>query len=151
MPSKAASLVAQAKEWATRYGPYANGEEGAVLTVPLRLRVAWDNNDSDAYADLFTENGSELIGDDQLTSREEIRSYMAKAFAGVYKGTRYTEHPVEIRLLSDDAALAITEGGILQNGETEVALERSVRATWIVVKQNGEWKLFSHQTSPIKG
>ena len=73
MSGKASSLVAGAKQWASLYGDYANGKEGAVLTVPLRLRAAWESNDADALADVFIENGSMLIGDEQLKGREEIR------------------------------------------------------------------------------
>src|SRR5687767_7527222 len=48
MSSKAAELVTQAKKWATRYGSFTQGEEGSVLTAPLRVHAAWDANDADA-------------------------------------------------------------------------------------------------------
>ncbi len=151
MSEKASVLVAEAKKWASRYGPYANGEEGAVLTVPLRVRAAWESNDADGFADMFTENGSLLVGDQQLKGREEIRSYMAAAFKGGLKGTRVAEEPVEIRSLSGDVALAVTEGGILETGDTEPPPERLARSTWVIIKQAGDWRLFSLQSSPVTG
>ena len=151
MSEKASSLVAEAKKWASHYGSYANGEEGAVLTVPLRVRAAWDSNDADGFADMFMETGSLLVGDSQLRGREEIRSYMAAAFKGGLKGTRVTEDPVEIRPLSGDVALAVTEGGILDPGQTELAPDRVARSTWVIVKQAGDWRLFSMQSSPVTG
>lgn len=151
MPGKASSLVSKAKKWASYYGRFPNGEEGAVLSVPLRVRAAWENNDADALADVFTENGSLLMGDEQLRGREEIRSYMAKAFSGEYRGVRVVEEPIEIKFLSGDVAMAISEGGTLAPGETEPAPEREMRTTWVIVKQNGEWRLLSHQGSPVKG
>jgi uncharacterized protein (TIGR02246 family) len=149
--SKAASLVAQAKQWAGYYGRFPNGEQGAVYTVPLRLRGAWDAGDADALADLFTEDGSMLVGDDQLLSREEIRSYLKESFAKQHKGSRLTDEPVEIKFLAEGVALAITKGGVLAEGQSELTPEQEVRATWVVRKQDGDWKLVSHQTSPIKG
>lgn len=149
MGSKAAELVVQAKQWASQYGSYANGPEGAVLTVPLRVRAAWDGNDADALAAMFTEDGSMLFGDDQLCGRDEIRSRLADAFAGPYRGTKLTGEPLEIRFLTDDVAFAVTEGGVVADGGSEVAEEHRARTTWIAIKDNGDWRLVSFQSSPI--
>lgn len=151
MTEKAADLVAQAKQWASYYGDYSNGPEGAVLTVPLRVRAAWEANDADALADVYTENGSELIGDTQLKGREEIREYMARAFAGPLKGASIIEEPVRISLLAEDVAVAVTQGGLRYAGEEEPAPANAYRATWVVVRRNGDWSLLAHQTSPLKG
>lgn len=151
MVSKAAELVAKAKQWAGYYGPYANGPEGAVLTVPLRLRAAWDDNDAEAFAAMFTENGSMLLGDDQLCGRDQIRSYVTDAFQGAHQDTKLVEEPLEIRFLSDDVAFAVTEGGVLEKGQSEVARERLVRTTWVTVKRDGDWRLVSYQNSPVHG
>jgi uncharacterized protein (TIGR02246 family) len=149
MSDKAASLVAQAKQWASYYGNYPNGTEGAVLTVPLRIRAAWERNDADAFAEVFIDNGSLLVGDEQLRGREEIRSYMAEAFGGTYRGTSISEEPVEIQMLTDDTAIAITQGGICQVGESAVDPAGEYRAMWVIVQQHGDWRLAARQTSPI--
>lgn len=153
MSGNASSLVAEAKKWASYYGSYPNGWEGAVLTVPLRIRAAWESNDADAFADIFAENGSLLVDDDQLRGREEIRSYMAAAFEGPYRGTRLIEEPLEIRPIGSDSgvALAITQGGVVRAGETAVAPESEVRSTWVITNHGGDWSLFSLQSSPVKG
>ncbi|WP_304454020.1 SgcJ/EcaC family oxidoreductase [Nocardiopsis sp. YSL2] len=151
MTDQAASLVAQAKEWAGRYGAYPNGPEGAALTVPLRAHAAWEANDADALAELFADNGSELIGDTQLKGREEIRSYMAEGFAGPYRGMRAQGEPLKVELLTDDVALAVTEGGYVREGQSSVAPQDELRALWVMVRRDGDWKLLVHQTSPLKG
>jgi uncharacterized protein (TIGR02246 family) len=134
------------------YREFTGADEKAVLTVPMRIQEAWALNDADVFADIFTENGSLLMRDDQLTSREEIRSYFTAGFKGIYKGARVTGWPLFLRFLSDDVAMVITEGGILLAGDTEVAPSRQIRATWIIVKQQeGQLNLMSHQSSPIKG
>jgi uncharacterized protein (TIGR02246 family) len=150
MTQEAASLVTKAKEWASRYGDYSNGEEGAVLTASLRCGVAWENNDPNAFADMFIENGSMLVGDNQLKGREEIRAYMSDAFAGGWGGTRLAEEPREIRLLTDSVAIAVSEGGIIRKGAAALDPADQVRTLWVIVKHDGDWAVASHQTSPVK-
>lgn len=151
MSAKASELVAQAKQWATYYGKYTTGDEGAVLSVPLRVRAAWQDNDAERLADVFVENGSMLVGDRQLRGRAEIRSYLEDAFSGGYHGTRLSEEPIVIRLITEDVALAITEGGVVVDGRSEPDPADVVRAMYVVVREDGEWRLASHQTSPIAG
>ncbi|MCA1655680.1 MAG: SgcJ/EcaC family oxidoreductase [Pseudonocardiaceae bacterium] len=133
------------------YREFTTEREKAVLTVPQRIQAAWLANDADAFAGVFAENGSLLMQDDQLTSREEIRSYMAAGFQGPYRGAHVNGWPLQVDFLSEDAAMVITQGGIILAGESEIAPERQIRAIWVIVRQDGEWRLFSHQSSPIKG
>lgn len=133
------------------YRGFTADDEKAVLTVPMRIQEAWERNDADMFADVFAENGSLLMQDTQLTSREQIRQYMADGFRGPLKGARVRGGPLEIKFLSDTAAMVISEGGIQLAGEEATAPERSVRVTWVIVKESGRLKLFSHQSSPSKG
>jgi uncharacterized protein (TIGR02246 family) len=151
MTKKAAALVAGAKQWASYYGDYANGVEGAVFTAPLRVRAAWEANDADAFAELFIENGSMLAGDTQLVSREQIREYMAEAFGGAYKGSRLTVEPREIRMLTDSVAVAVSEGGVIHDGATSLEAADNVRTMWVAARLDGDWRIVSYQTSPIAG
>ncbi|RII07936.1 hypothetical protein DSC45_34485 [Streptomyces sp. YIM 130001] len=149
--SNAASLVDQAKEWAGHYGSFANGTEGAVLSVPLRFRGCWERGDADDLAGIFTENGSLLLGDEQLKGREEIRTYLTDQFAGPYRGTSVVDEPASVRFIAEGVAVAITRGGFTQPGETIPAPEREVRTTWVIVQRDGEWQLLAYQSSPITG
>ncbi|MEV0695581.1 SgcJ/EcaC family oxidoreductase [Streptomyces sp. NPDC050388] len=134
------------------YREFTREDEKAVLSVAMRIQAAWAANDADAFADLFTENGSLLLGDEQLTSREQIRAFMAAGFAGPYKGARVNGGPLLVTFLSDDTAMVITEGGIIPDGGTAVAPEREIRAMWVIVKDgDGTPRLLSHQSSPVKG
>ncbi|WP_233579344.1 SgcJ/EcaC family oxidoreductase [Verrucosispora sp. FIM060022] len=149
MSNKAASLVDQAKKWATNYGDFPNGAEGAALTASLRVRAAWDDNDADAVADMFAENGSLLLGDEQLNGRERIRAYLTDWFAGAYKGVRMVDRPIDVRLLTDEVALAVTEGGLVLPGENEPVPHHKSRSTWVFVRSDGDWTIMSLQSSPI--
>ncbi|MGQ0842320.1 SgcJ/EcaC family oxidoreductase [Actinokineospora sp.] len=152
-PGTATEILAAAgvEEDHAFYGPFTSEDEKAVLTVPQRIQAAWAANDADIFAEIFTENGSLLMQDNQLTSREEIRSYMAEGFEGVYQGARVTGWPLSAEFLNDDVAMVVTQGGIMLADDTEVAPARQIRATWIIVNQDGQWRLFSHQSSPIQG
>jgi uncharacterized protein (TIGR02246 family) len=132
------------------YRQFTAEDEKAVLTVPMRIQAAWASNDPDTFAATFADQGSLLMGDNQLTSKEEIRAFMRAGFDGPLRGARVKGWPLSIDFLSSDVALAITEGGIIMSGETETAPERRIRAVWIVVRQpDGRLELLSHQSSPI--
>jgi uncharacterized protein (TIGR02246 family) len=131
------------------YGQFTDAAQKTVLTIPMRIQAAWQSNDADAFADVFASNGSLLMKNDQLTSREQIRTYMAGGFQSFYKGASVNGWPLAITFLGDDVAIVITEGGIIMAGETESAPERRIRATWVIVSQDGVWRLMSHQSSPI--
>ncbi|XVV01003.1 SgcJ/EcaC family oxidoreductase [Actinosynnema sp. CA-248983] len=134
------------------YGAFTSPAQKAVLTVPLRVQAAWAANDADAFADIFTENGSELIGDDQMTSREEIRAYMTAGFAGVFKGSRVRGWALSLKFLSDDVALLVTGGGVIFAGADDIAPEHELRSTWVILREApGRLRLVAHQSSPIKG
>lgn len=131
------------------YGEFTGEKEKAALSVPLRLVAAWAKNDATGVADVFTEDGILILpGDVYKTNREEIRAFMAAAYAGPFKGSGVTGRPVDVRFVTDEIALLRTEGGILAEGQTEIAPELAVLSTWVVVKQNGEWKLAAYQNSP---
>jgi uncharacterized protein (TIGR02246 family) len=153
MSEKASSLVAGAKQWATYYGQFTQGEESAALTAPLRARAAWDANDADAFADVFTENGSILVDDEQINGREAIRAFFTEAFAdgGALAGTRIITDPIEIKVLEPGVAVVLTDGGVLHGAETTVPQQQTVRGSWVTVREGEEWRLVSQQTSPVKG
>lgn len=131
------------------YGTFTSQREKEALSVPLRLVAAWTKNDAEGVADVFTEDGTMILpGDVYKKGRDEIRAFMAAAYAGPFKGTGVTGRPVDVRFVSDDVALLRTHGGILAPGETEIAPELAVRSTWVLVKRDGEWQLAGYQNSP---
>lgn len=131
------------------YGPFTGDKQKEALGVPLRLVAAWARNDAAGVADVFTEDGTLILpGDVHKRGRDEIRAFMAAAYAGPFKGTGVTGAPVDVRFASDDVALLRTHGGILAPGETEIDPELAVRSTWVVVKKDGEWLLAGYQNSP---
>lgn len=121
-----------------------------ISTIPQRVVAAWADNDADAFASVFTEHATMiLVGNVFVTGRENIRKHMAEAFAGQYAGTRVTGTPIAIRPIARDIVLLITRGGVIPAGETELPASEAIRASWLVVRQDGEWKLTAYQNTAI--
>ena len=79
---------------------------------------------------------------------ELIRTNMAAAFAGPLNGSRVASHPVDVRFLTGDTAIVVSEDGIIFPGQEAVASERLVRATWVLVRRDAGWRIASYHNSP---
>ena len=80
--------------------------------------------------------------------REEIRTTMAAGFAGPLQGSRAFDHPQDVRFLTDETAIVVSEGGIVFPGQDVVPSEGLVRATWVLVKRDGSWCVAGYHNSP---
>ncbi|MEV6476438.1 SgcJ/EcaC family oxidoreductase [Streptomyces sp. NPDC051657] len=128
----------------------ADEREQGVAGLPERIMAAWAAHDSAAFADIFTENGSMVMPGVHCQGREAIRSFMAAAFEGPFRGTQVVGAPVAVNFLSDDAAVLVTEGGVRAPGEDTLRPERRVRASWVAVRgKDGVWSLAAYQNSPF--
>jgi uncharacterized protein (TIGR02246 family) len=125
-------------------------DQAAVAAVPQRAVDAWDANDAGAFSDVFVEDATMILPGVFRQGREKIRSFMAAAFSGPLKGTRMIGQPVKVRFLGDAAALVITEGGVIEAGRDEVSDARAIRASWLIVRQDGQWRLAAYQNTPSK-
>jgi uncharacterized protein (TIGR02246 family) len=126
----------------------SDADKVAIASLTQRVIAAWAYHDADAFADVFTEDGTMVLVGVYKKGRADIRDYMAAAFEGVYKGTQVTGKPVDMRPLGESAAILLSQGGVLQPGESEVSEAEAVRAAWVVVKQDGKWQLAAYQNTP---
>ncbi|HYN93382.1 MAG TPA: SgcJ/EcaC family oxidoreductase [Pilimelia sp.] len=131
----------------TASGP-TSGDQAAVAALPQRVVAAWAEHDAEAFASVFTEDGTLILPGLYLKGRDAIRDHMAAAFAGPYRGTRVTGQPIDIRFFGRDTGMLITLGGVLAAGATEVAPAQAIRASWLAVRQDGRWQLAAYQNSP---
>lgn len=123
-------------------------EEAAILDVIKGVYQAWNNADPDAFVADYLEDASAILPGAYMKSREEIRGAMAFSFNGPLKGTRSSDHVLNVRFLNDDAAVVISETGILVPGETKAPPERTVHATWVLARRDGKWQLAAYSNSP---
>lgn len=128
-------------------GP-SGADQAAIAALPNQLTAAWAAHDANSFAELFTEDGTLILPGYYRKGRDEIREFMTAGFAGRYKGSRVTGQPIDIKPLGTGAAALITQGGVLAPGETEVSAKAAIRASWILVKRNGQWLLAVYQNCP---
>ncbi|WP_116244147.1 SgcJ/EcaC family oxidoreductase [Nocardiopsis sp. FIRDI 009] len=119
-----------------------------VAKLPGQIVAAWADHDAKAFSEVFTEECTMVLPGVLCRGREEVREFMASAFAGPFKGTRVTGTPVSARALGADAAVLVTQGGVLAPGDEEVSDARAIRATWVAVRTDGGWRLAAYQNSP---
>jgi uncharacterized protein (TIGR02246 family) len=53
-----------------------------------------------------------------------------------------------IRILGD-TAIVVSEAGILMAGEVRLADDRLRRATWVLAKQSGAWRIAAYHNCPM--
>jgi uncharacterized protein (TIGR02246 family) len=120
-------------------------------TIPQRLIEAWATNDAGTFAELFTDDATLILPNDvYLSSREQVRAYMASGFGGPMKGSRVVGSPLGLRYLGDDAAILVTQGGVVYAGEEGVAPENEIRATWVLAKRDGDWFIAAYHNTRVR-
>ncbi len=120
----------------------------SVLSVIQSVYDTWESGDADALAELYTDDATVVQPGIHKKNNDDIRTTMAAGFAGPLKGSRVLDEPQSVRFLGSDTAVVITEGGVLMAGQTGLAAERLVRATWVLTKQNDQWYVAAYQNSP---
>ncbi|GIE30589.1 hypothetical protein Ait01nite_036340 [Actinoplanes italicus] len=131
----------------TSTGP-DKADQAAIAAVPARMVAAWREHDSKAFAGLFAENGTMILPGVFRQGRTAIEEFMAHAYQGPYKGTTVTGQPIEIKPLADGAVAVLTEGGVIAAGADGLDPADAIRASWILVKRDGEWVLAVYQNCP---
>jgi uncharacterized protein (TIGR02246 family) len=126
----------------------SDADRQAILDVLAGLYKAWEANDAEAFVADYTDDASVVQPGVYKKDREEIRTTMAAGFAGPLSGSRATDRPADIRFLTDDTAIVISEGGIIFSGQDAVTSEGLVRVTWVLVRRDGGWRIASYHNSP---
>ncbi len=126
----------------------SDADRQAVLDVLKRGYVAWEANDAEAFVANYLDDASVVQPGRYKKDREEIRTTMAAGFAGPLQGSRAFDHPQDVRFLTDDTAIVVSEGGIVFPGQDVVPSEALVRATWVLAKRDGSWYVAAYHNSP---
>jgi uncharacterized protein (TIGR02246 family) len=132
---------------ATRLDPAAG--EAAVTGVLRRLYQAWQAADADAIAGLFQPDCTSVLPGVFRQGRDEVRAYFAAGFDGPLKGSSVIDQVRSVRFAGPDAAIVISEDGILMAGEDSVPDGRRVRATWVLDRRDGEWGIAAYHNCSL--
>ena len=124
-------------------------DETAIQAVLASSYAAWAAGDAAGMVADYTHDATAIMPGSLRDGREAIRASMATAFAGPLKGTTTDNRQLSLRFVGDDAAIVVSESGILFGGQSEVPDERKVNATWVLEKRDGRWLVAGYHNSPV--
>ena len=125
-------------------------DEAAIRAVLEDSYRAWAAGDADGMVAAYTDDASAIMPGALRDSREVIRESMAAAFAGPLRSTTTFNKQLSVRFIGADAAIVLSESGILFPGQSEVPLEGRVNCTWVLEKQDGGWMIAAYHNSPVQ-
>jgi|SRR3954454_12122987 uncharacterized protein (TIGR02246 family) len=123
-------------------------DETAVKDLLAQMVAAWDANDADAFAELYTDDTVVVTTGKYTQGKEGVRAFMAGGFAGPLKGTTSVEEPDQIRFVTDDVAIVNTISGFVLPGEKTVQPSLERRATWVLRRGDDGWRVASYHNCP---
>jgi uncharacterized protein (TIGR02246 family) len=124
-------------------------DEAAIQAILVDSYKAWEAGDADGMVANYTADATAIMTGSLRDSRDVIRENMALAFAGPLKGSSTYNKQLSLRFVGRDAAIALSESGILFPAETEVPDARRVNATWVFERRDGQWLIAAYHNSPV--
>ena len=97
----------------------------------------------------YTADATAIMTGSLRDSRDVVRESMALAFEGPLKGTSTYNKQLGLRFVGRDAAIVVSESGILFPGQTEVPDTDKVNVTWVFEKRDGQWLIAAYHNSPV--
>src|SRR3984957_10342563 len=124
-------------------------DEAAIQAILVDSYKAWEAGDADGMVANYAPEATAIMTGSLRESRDVIRENMALAFDGPLKGSSTDNKQISLRFVGSDAAIAITESGILFADETAVPSTRKVNATWVFERRDGQWLIAAYHNSPV--
>ena len=124
-------------------------DEAAIQAVLLESYKAWEAGDADGMVANYRADATAIMTGSRRDSRDVIRENMALAFEGPLKGSSTCNKQLSVRFVGRDAAIVVSESGILFAGQTEVPATGKVNATWVFEKRDGQWLIAAYHNSPV--
>lgn len=125
-------------------------DEAAIAAVLADSYQAWEAGDADGMVASYLPDATAILPGSLRGSRDVIRDGMAAAFAGPLKGTSTWNKQLSLRFAGRDAAIVVSESGILFPGQAEVPDAAKVNATWVFEKRDGQWLIAAYHNSPVR-
>lgn len=124
-------------------------DQAAIQAVLAESYQAWGAGDADAMVANYTADATAIMTGSLRDSRDAVRENMALAFEGPLKGTSTYNKQLSLRFIGRDAAIAVSESGILFAGQSEVPDTGKVNATWVFEKRDDQWLIAAYHNSPV--
>ncbi len=123
--------------------------EAAIQTVLVDSYKAWEAGDAEGMVANYAADATAIMTGSLRDGRDVIRETMTLAFDGPLKGSSTYNKRLSLRFVGSDAAIVVSESGVLFAGETEVPDTRKVNATWVLEKRDGQWLIAAYHNSPV--
>ena len=124
-------------------------DEAAIQAVLGDSYKAWEAGDADGMVANYTSDATAIMTGSLRDGRDVVRENMALAFAGPLNGSSTYNNQLSLRFVGRDAAIVVSESGILFAGQTEVPVTGKVNATWVFEKRDGQWLIAAYHNSPV--
>src|SRR4029077_41448 len=95
-------------------------DEAAIQAVLVDSYQAWEAGDADGMVADYTADATAIMTGSLRGSRALIRENMPLASQGPLKGTSTHNRQLSLRFVGRDAAIVVSESGILFPGQTEL-------------------------------
>jgi uncharacterized protein (TIGR02246 family) len=131
--------------------PPPDSADAPVRALYRSLLEAWNSRQAEAYAALFTQDGSQVGFDGSTASgRDVIEAHLKAIFTDHLTG-RYVGIIREVRFLSQQAALVLAVAGIVPHGQRDLnpalnAVQSLVAARGL----DGQWRVVHYQNTPAQ-
>jgi uncharacterized protein (TIGR02246 family) len=126
-------------------------EAGAVTAVLDQFYRAWAAADAGEIASLYTEDATAVMPGVHHQSRADVLAFFTAGFAGRLRGSTAADESRSVVFPAADIAIVVSEGGILMPGEASVPAGRLVRATWVLVRRSGTWRIAAYHNCALHG
>ena len=113
-------------------------DEAAIQAVLKASYEAWDNGDAGGMTANYTEDATAIMTGSLRDGREVLR-----------ENSSTVNTQLSLRFVGGDAAVVVSESGILFAGQTEVPDAGKVNATWMFEKRDGQWLIAAYHNSPV--
>ena len=91
-------------------------DEAAIHAVLVESYKAWEAGDAAGMVANYTPDATAIMTGSLRDSRDAVRENMALAFDGPLKGTSTYNKQLSLRFIGSDAAIVVSESGILFGG-----------------------------------
>ena len=125
-------------------------DEAAIHAVLAASYQAWEAGDAAGMVADYTPDATAIMPGSLRHNRDVIRENMALAFAGPLKDSSTYNKQLSIRAVGPDAAIVVSESGILFPGQSEVPEAARVNATWVLERRDGKWLVAAYHNSPAQ-
>lgn len=125
--------------------------EAAVREVLNGLSDPWDRGDGPGYASVFTDEASYVtIDGTTYRGRADIARGHQDIFDTFFKGSTLHGHVLDVRFVAPDVAVALRTGSVQTAEQPQPPSPESVQ-TFVVVKQDRDWKIAAFQNTTLGG